>query len=215
MTACPDLRPYFPHTVWRPMPHSLEVLVASDWADKADDDPTFGIFKRCGFWTRAEAAVLYDVARQIGGHWLDIGGHTGWTAAHLAHAGCTVVAVDPMYENDEFRTRTRQNLLAAGAGAAVVLYPGTSASLFRDDNTMRISGCVIDGDHTAPIPLQDAREALARLKERGAILLHDHAGAPVQEAAQWLVDQGLQGFEYRTCHGVALCWRGPLRVPVL
>lgn len=83
----PDLRPYFKHLHWRKMGHSMGHLVASDWADKADDDPTFGIYKNCGLWTRDEAAILYNVAQtQAPGDWLDIGCHTGWTSFHIAYA---------------------------------------------------------------------------------------------------------------------------------
>jgi hypothetical protein len=211
-SECPDLRPFFKHVFWREMPHSHGVLVGSDWSDKTDDDPTFGVYRRCGFWTMDEVAILYDVARQLGGMWLDIGGHTGWTSAHLALAGCSVVAIDPMYRLQAFRDRSRENLLAAGA-IGIWRHPGTSEDYFATDRVTRIDGSVIDGEHTAPMPLQDAIGSAQRMKAKGAILFHDAVGAPVQDGVLWLAQQGFQKRVYPTCHGVALCWRGELEPP--
>ena len=87
---CPDLRPFFKNAEWRPLPYSKGVLIGSDFSDKAKTDPVFGVFKNCGFWTLEEAKILFSVARSIGGYWLEIGGLTGWTAAHLAAASCHV-----------------------------------------------------------------------------------------------------------------------------
>jgi hypothetical protein len=58
----PDLTPHFKHLVSRPMPHSFGHDVPSDWGDKADDDPVFGLYKKCGMWTHDEAAILFNVA---------------------------------------------------------------------------------------------------------------------------------------------------------
>ena len=68
----------------------------------------------CGFWTHAEAAILYHVARAIGGDWADISAHTGWTACHRAAAGCRVTAVDNLYAVESFRRCAEANILAAG-----------------------------------------------------------------------------------------------------
>ncbi len=82
-----DLRSHFKHLHWRAMGHSQGHLVASDWADKSDDDPVFGIYKKCGLWTRDEASVLYKTAAAVpSGDWLDIGCHTGWTSWHIQRA---------------------------------------------------------------------------------------------------------------------------------
>jgi SAM-dependent methyltransferase len=219
--TCPDLRPHFKHIVERPMAHSFGVPVISDWADKADDDPVFGVFKQCGFWTMAEAAILYEAARQLQGDWLDIGGHTGWTAAHIIAAGNPRVdLLDPMYGNEEFLDRTLQNLRAAfGRDGGGICLSQTSDEFFafmleggalEDDLCV---GIVIDGDHDRPHPLQDAQNAAEFLRPTGVIMLHDAVGGPVQDAVAWLLDNGFQAKVYLTPHVVACCWRGDFTPP--
>lgn len=134
----PDLRPYFKHLHWRQMGHSMGHLVASDWADKADDDPVFGLYKKCGLWTRDEAAILYNVARLVQpGRCIDIGCNVGWTTRHIREAhtipngkhvglrcsvgefGCSALTrelehnyidfVDPICRLEEFRNRFVEN----------------------------------------------------------------------------------------------------------
>ena len=83
----PDLTPHFKYLHSRVMGHSFGHDVPSDWVDKADDDPAFGIYKRCGMWTHDECAILHNVAKLVQpGRCLDIGCHTGWTTAHIAAA---------------------------------------------------------------------------------------------------------------------------------
>lgn len=107
--SAPDLRPYFKHLHWRKMGHSMGHLVASDWADKPDNDPVFGLYKKCGLWTRDEAAILYTVARLLpSGDWLDIGCHTGWTSWHIQRANNNYVHYcDPC--EMLFRQRIQEN----------------------------------------------------------------------------------------------------------
>ncbi len=63
--SAPDLQTCFRHVASRPMPHSQGHDVTTHFSDKADDDPVFGIYKQCGFWTHDEAAILYNVANKI------------------------------------------------------------------------------------------------------------------------------------------------------
>jgi hypothetical protein len=215
--TCPDLRPHFKHMHWRPMSHSMGVEVGSDWADKAPDDPVFGTHKQCGVWTRDEAAILYEAARQLHGDWLDIGGHTGWTAAHIIAAGNPRVdLVDPMYANQEFAERTRENLKSFWR---VALFGSTSDEFFSfllKDGALEedlCAGIVIDGDHDRPHPLHDAQNAAKLLRPTGVILLHDAIGVPVQDAVAWLQDSGFRVKVYLTPHVVACCWRGEFAPP--
>ncbi len=226
--VCPDLTPHFKHLHSRVMGHSFGHDVLSDWADKADDDPVFGIYKNCGFWTHDEAAILYNVARRAGvegpydsrlGSWLDIGTHTGWTAAHISAATLTGVdCIDPMIANKEFRDRFNANVWKV---AGCVGVGETSAEFFSGWNFIKhdeweppiYAGVVIDGDHEPGVPLADAKGAAAHLADTGVIVFHDFIGQPVREAVTWLMDQGFHCRVYLTPHMVALCWRGDFTPP--
>lgn len=212
----PDLQPHFKHVTSRLMPHSMGHDVLSDWADRTDDDPVFGIFKRCGFWTHDEAAILYNVAQLVGGHWLDIGAHTGWTTAHIIPGTQITESIDPMYAIEEFCVRTTANLQGCfkrRIETIAVLLPLTSDQFFSRVNTVVADGVCIDGDHCSPHPLRDAQNAAKRLKERGVIIFHDAIGAPVLEGVNWLVEHGFKSRFYYTPHGVMLCWRGDFTPP--
>lgn len=222
--SVPDFRPCFPQVTWRPMPHSMGIPVGSDWSDKAAADPTYGLYKNCGFWTMAEAAILYNVAHCRPGSWLDIGAHTGWTAAHIgaAHASNKVLAIDPLLGRKEFRQRLFENLSHCSQELHVVPYAGTSNLFFTRFASRRMrsrfSGVVIDGDHDAPHPLEDARNATDVLTDDGVVLFHDAIGGPVQDAVDFLISIGFRYRLYLTPHVVAVCWRGghfeqPLHVP--
>ena len=212
-----DLRPYFKHLHWRPMPHSFGVDVASDWADKADDDPVFGIYKRCGLWTMDEAQILHGCAYRMsdiytGDGWLDIGCHTGWTTRHIAEGAlnCAVLAIDPMLAAPEFDARFYENT----GDLAIVRYGRTSNEFFeRCKPDAKCSGVCIDGDHSEGKPLEDAINAAKHLAERGVILFHDAVGQPVQEAVEYCVAQGFRCKAYVTVHGVVICWRGEFTPP--
>ncbi len=212
--TCPDLQPHFKHLHSRVMGHSFGHDVLSDWADKADDDPVFGIYKNCGFWTHDEAAILYNVAARVGGDWLDIGCHTGWTSKHInAATDCEVNAVDPMLALGEFACRFECNTGFPKHWE----WPITSEKLFRSFGgaapEMRWCGIVIDGDHEPGVPLADAKGAAAHLADPGVIIFHDFIGQPVREAVTWLMDQGFHCRVYLTPHMVALCWRGDFTPP--
>lgn len=210
---CPDLRPHFKHYRWATMPHSGDIPVGCDWADKSPLDPVFGPYTQSGSWTVAETAILYAVAEQVRGQWLDIGGATGWTSAHLMHAGCIAHAIEPMYRLPEFRARATANLQSAGAFPGVLMWNATSDEFFEMINA-RFAGAVIDGDHDAPQPLKDAQNVAERLPPgSGAVLLHDARGGPVMDGVRFLAASGFKVVLYATVHGVALCWRGELVPP--
>ena len=214
----PDLRPYFKHIYERIEPNSQGHTVISDFRDKADDDPVFGVHKRCWFWTLDEAAILYNCARQFKNYdplAVDIGGHTGWTSGYLCKAGCWGYSIDPMYTNDDFANRAIYNLLPMHRHLS--LCPETSNEFFKSPLfsglSCPIDVAVIDGNHSSPCPLEDAQNCAKHLKDRGIILLHDYRGEPIKEAYRWLLDNGFQGKTYRTPNGVAVCWRGEFTPP--
>lgn len=221
----PDIAQYFPHLQERVMPHSMGQPVLSDWADMPDDHE-LKLYKNCGFLNRDEAAILYQCAKQIGGRWLDIGGHTGWTALHIAFGGAFVEVLDPMYANPEFKERALDNLLRAGHPRGVFLHPYTSrmyfggdprydAPMMRLDIDIRFDGVMIDGDHCWGEPLYDAEQAFKYLNERGVILLHDCIGAPVLAGVLYLISHGMKARVYcASSQLLAVCWRGEFTPPV-
>jgi hypothetical protein len=217
----PDLAPHFAHIHSRPMAHSNGHDVPSDWADKADDDPHFGLYKRCGFWTHDEAAILYSVVKAIGGRWLDIGAHTGWTGAHIAAAGAQAVCLEPMAAVAEFHRRYHDNMRAVPRHPTMLSFRSDEYFDLLDNQPSHcypidgvFDGVVIDGDHDRPHPLRDATNAAKHLTDRGVILLHDFIGRPVQEAVEYLLDHGFHCRAYWTPHMVACCWRGDFTPPV-
>lgn len=212
--VAPDLTPQFRFLHSRVMGHSFGHDVLSDWADKADTDPLFGLYKKCGFWTHDEAAILYNIGHRIWGLWADIGSHTGWTAAHIlaSHAVEVVSAsgpcptcelVDPLYAVDEFRVRAALNM----AGECGLRLKAMTAAQFFDSDPRLFDGIVIDGDHEPGEPMRDARAALLHLTPEGVILFHDFVGLPVREAVLYLMRQGMKVKLYLTPHVVACCWR--------
>lgn len=213
--TAPDLTPHFKHLISRPMPHSFGHDVPSDWGDKADDDPQFGLYKRCGMWTHDEAAILYNVARGRR-HALDIGAHTGWTTAHMAAAHCSVTLVEPMHRLEVWQTRVERNLRAFWHGIFGISHSTADVFFESPDDWLPWNEwdlIVVDGDHLAPHPMRDAQNAAKHLVDTGVILLHDAMGKPVYDAAIWLMDQGFHCRIYWTPHVIACCWRGDFTPP--
>lgn len=207
--TAPDLQPAFKHVHCRPMGHSMGHDVLSDFADRPVGDPLLGPYKNCGFWTHDEAAILFRIAEQVKGHWLDIGAHTGWTGAHQAAAGCRVMGVDNMFAVPEFYKRFRDNV-----GTSMGSFAGTSNEFFENwDEAPFFDGIVIDGDHCSPCPFQDANSAEKCLAKDGVILFHDFIGRPVREGVEYLISKGFKCRVYWTPHMVACCWRGDLQPP--
>lgn len=208
-----DLRSHFKYVEWRPMAHSFSIDVGSDWADKSEDDPVFGLYKNCGLWTMQEADILYRCAKGVyPGRGLDVGAHTAWTTAHIAEGGLRVVAVDPMLRVAAFQQRFEQNIRHWWQKIEQVSHL-TSSAYF--DSTLDKFGLVcIDGDHSPGFPLLDAVNAVGHLEPTGVILLHDFIGLPVRDAVTWLMN--IAGFKvrvYRTPHMVAVAWRGDFVPP--
>lgn len=210
--SAPDLQPAFKHVHCRPMGHSMGHDVLSDFADRSADD-FLGLYKNCGFWTHDEAAILYNIASQVQGEWVDIGAHTGWTGSHEAVAGCDVTAVDNMFAVPDFHERFRENT----EGLKIRAFMGTSNQFFKQCDRMKgegpFDGVVIDGDHCSPCPWDDAGNARRHLKEDGVILFHDFIGRPVREGVERLQDFGFKCKVYWTPHMIACCWRGDLTPP--
>jgi hypothetical protein len=209
--TAPDLAPNFKHLVSRPMGHSFSHDVPSDWGDKAEDDPLFGLYKRCGMWTHDEAAILYNIVKPIGGVWLDIGAHTGWTSAHIWAAGGIPCPIDPMFGVREFRDR-----FAANTRVGLRPYPFTSQAYFRDryNASAIMQGAVIDGDHEPGKPLEDAQNCAKHITGDAVLVFHDFIGRPVREAVEWLMERDWKARVYFTPHVVACCWRGDYTPPV-
>lgn len=210
----PDLTPHFKHLVSRPMPHSFGHDVPSDWGDKADDDPVFGIYKRCGMWTHDEAAILGEVVSRTGmqAGWIDIGAHTGWTSKHINwSSNSAVMCVDPMLAVPGFRWRFLEN-----TGFPVRwIYPKPSSEFFHDVmGNIEVQGVCIDGDHEPGKPLEDAIAAAKHIADDGVIIFHDFLGKPVREAVQYLMGLGFHCRVYKTPHMIGLCWRGDFVPPV-
>ena len=210
--TAPDLTPHFKHLVSRPLPHSFGHDVPSDWGDMADDDPVFGLYKKCGMWTHDEAAILHRcVERAPGrapGSWVDIGAHTGWTTAHIGTAAKDVIAVEPMFSVAEFWTRFKENQIE---GQKIGEFHGRSDQYFRSARgRVEKAGFVIDGDHEPGKPLEDAKGACAK---SDLVIFHDFIGLPVREAVQYLMGRGFHCRVYFTPHMIAVCWRGDFNAP--
>lgn len=204
--TAPDLYPAFaPRVVCKPRHNSLGHDVLSD----PEREP------ECGFLTHDEAAILYNAALAFPGWWVIVGGAAGWSSAHVLAAGGWVDVIDPIYLEPRFAKRANENLGDAASGRhfpEVDFYGGGSAWYFEEmsENCM---GVLIDGDHSAPAPLNDAKNAAAHLQERAVIVLHDVLGGPVQEAVIWLLDNGFRARIYWTPHVMAVCWRGDFTPP--
>lgn len=198
--TCPDLSPQF-KLLDPPMQHC-----GHDIPSDPDYDPA------CGYWSHDEAAILYTVARAVGGTWLDIGARFGWTAAHVAVAGVRMVhCIDPHFTKTEFRERFALN--TKGKEKQLLILPWTSTEFFSNWRRQMYSGIVIDGNHDEPEPLNDAMNAALKLEPRAVILLHDFLGKPTRDAANWLLDAGFKCRIYWTPNLVALCWRGAFVPP--
>lgn len=181
--------------------YSLGKPVPSDWADKADDDPVFGLWKYCGCWTEEEREILVGCVSQVRGTWLDIGAATGLTTWYIAQNCDRVIAVEPQFaEEPEFYQRFAENCgMQLGAGR-ILPFPGTMESYYGPN----VDGAIIDGDHEPPHPEGDVREA----RDYGArvILLHDFRGGAIWDAGR-LLARDMNWRIYYTPHMVFLAWR--------
>lgn len=200
----PDLSQYFKLLVSNP-PWGFGHDVYSD----PDFDPN------CAFWTLDEVSILYNVAKQIKGTWVDIGARTGWTTAYLLAAGCSVVAIEPEFCRTSFLDRFRSNVSSAAASVgevadmSVYRFPDKAAHFFDHRGQRHFNGFIIDGDHDAPQPSLDAAGALASSEHDTVLLFHDFLGKPIRDAVTWLIgEHGFKNRTYWTPNIVELCWRG-------
>jgi len=193
----PDLAPYF-RLLDPPMQHA---------GHDTPSDPVFDPL-RVGYFTHDEAAILWAIARRVGGLWIDMGARLGWTAAHLAVAGCSVIAIDQEYaHSDEFAGRAILNLRAALGKRFDVELVGCKTAEFT--KPVWCTGAVIDADHDPPNPLNDTKIALRSMGPDCAIVFHDClTGLAVRDGIRYLMDMGFQCRMYWTPNGVACCWRG-------
>jgi hypothetical protein len=207
----------FDNVKWRPMHYSMGVEIGSDFTDKPEGDPLRWQHENVGFWSQGEAKLLRQIASQFDGHWLDIGAHTGWTAAHIAKWGHThVTSIEPMFMDYLFYERFVENLQDEISQALVMPFPGTSDLFFNqwgDDPARKFAGACIDGDHDKPHPLRDAVHCLDRLEDRGVIVLHDFRGPGPWDAGEYLAEQGMQYKVYGSVHMVGVFWRGDFTPP--
>ncbi len=205
-------RKHFPHMVWKPLPHSFGVPVPVEWQDKADDDPVFGIFKKCGCWVDDEREILSAcMAQCLGKLTLDIGCNVGLTSKTMNWStNAQVDCIDPMLGNLEFARRFFDNTGFPHDWT----YPSTSDAFFEElEPHIHYAGVAIDGDHEPESPLRDAQNAATHLEESGCILLHDTLGAPVQVAVTWLLDHDFRAAVYETVHVVTVAYRGNFTPP--
>lgn len=200
----------FDHVVWRGLPYSRGVKIGSDFQDKLPNDPVFGIYRDCcGLFSAEEVRLLEQIAVQFRGDWLEIGAHTGWCTAALLRTGCAVTAVDPGFANVEWLRRFYDNISASrGLNSSITIRAQRSCELFQEPAGALWTGCLIDGDHEAPHPLNDAIGCYDRLKSRGVIVLHDFRGGSIWDAGKYLIDQGMEWRVYPSVNMIFVAWRG-------
>mgnify|MGYP000949915243 CR=1 FL=1 len=200
--SAPDLQSHFVSTtICRPRQWSMGHEVLSDSMYEPE----------CGFMTHDEAAILYECARRVGGEWLDIGGRTGWTTAHIAAGADSVYVVDSALRFDMMLSRFEHNMWEQWNKIAGIHH--VDSNRYFAECWKNFEGVCIDGNHDAPYPLNDARNALDHLVETGVIVLHDFWGRPIREGVEYLIGQGLKCRTYDTPNGMAVCWRGDFTPP--
>jgi predicted O-methyltransferase YrrM len=208
MSDFPDLLPAFPHT-------AEFVVNGKPTRHDVDFQPS------CGYVSIDEARILWQAARDFPGVWCEIGSHTGFSGAHIAHGlfgSGGLVAIEPQFVYLDFFQRARSNWQRADHVAQFPI-DGTIfpvAALSKD----YFAGCVetfaggfIDGDHSPGEPLHDARMLLPRLAERAVVIFHDGSGQPVHEAAAFMRHQGFEVRAYPTMGSLMVCWRGEWEAP--
>jgi hypothetical protein len=197
----------------------MGVPIGSDWQDKAPDDPVFGLYRECGFWTRGEQLLLWKIVRAFaGGEWIEIGAHTGFCTFEIAGIAKRVTCIEPMFSLLEWYKRFATNLSTFMAEGFVMPWSGRSDEYFAiwdGAGGRTFDGALIDGDHVGPCPLNDAKNVFDRLNQRAVVLLHDFRGPDVWDAAKYLVDRGMKFKVYPSVHMVCVCWRGEFDPPPL
>lgn len=215
----PNLRPCFPHAI----PFTV------NWNHEILHDPDFP--PAPGYISDDEAAILWECVRRVKGDWLEIGGHMGWSAAHImiVRGVRSLLTMEPRFRERAFFQRWYWNMehvkewaLSHREPTASVTWPILQPLALRSDqysvcgDTDQFDGVFIDGDHNSPVPQLDAQFALARLKPRGVVVFHDFGG-PVAEAVSYLIqDHGQGGMKcrvYDTPQMMAVCWHREFEPP--
>ena len=168
--------------------------------------------RNCGFITHDEAAILYHIAKRTPGKWIDIGSRFGWSSAHIALSGSTVFAVDQDYKVPHLLERARANLRGhIETCLRIVPVAKTSNEYFEDlMDTEYFDGVMVDGNHDHPCPTEDASNAMDVITGKGVIVFHDFWGRPVQDAVNYLINEGMKCRVYNTPNGMAVCGDFPL-----
>lgn len=201
--TAPDLQPLFVHTATHLGVHNHSIL------HDVDFEP------HCGYMSHDEAAILYNIARLNQGEWLEIGSHTGWSGAHIATAGNCVDMLDPSYQDPKFLERTAENLTAVGVSrlCQLIPLPSTNYWLSSAHNSRHYKGAVIDGNHDAPYPEQDAAAVLPWLQEDAVVFFHDFCGRPIRDGVRLLIRHGFKFRVYNTPQMIGVCYRGNITLP--
>jgi hypothetical protein len=192
--VAPDLAPAF----------RLHAPAIQMFGHDVPSDPDFD--PSCGFWTHDEAAILYNIAKGVGGDWVDIGARTGWTTMHLAAAQAvtSVSAIEPEY-GFGMLPRMLGNVSAFAETDVITPFAERSREFFNHTECY-FRGFVIDGDHDNPQPLCDAFDCAIAAESHSVIVLHDFWGRPIRDAVDWLISQDWHCRVYSTPNGVACLW---------
>lgn len=196
----PDLLPAFPHA---------EPFVIGGHMTHHDRD----FDTHCGYLSPDEAAILHTIAKDFPGLWCEIGSHTGWSGAHIATAGCDLVALEPRFVELPFYARAVENWNRCGLSDRIYPMSMRSDQYFACNTQEMFDGAFVDGDHDPPMPWNDAQLVLPRLKERAVVVFHDFVGWPVRDGVRLLVNEGFRFRAYNTAQMLGVCWRGDWTPP--
>ena len=217
MTDFPNLLPAFPHT-------AEFVVHGQTTLHDIDFQPS------CGYVSVQEARLLWQAARDFPGTWCEIGSHTGWSGAHIAHGlvwtngylpsdenlprDRFLVAIEPQFVYADFFLRARDNWHGVGVDRWILPVAALGKDYFAGC-VETFAGAFVDGDHSVGKPLEDARMLMPHLADRSVVLFHDGVGEPVHEAASYMRHQGFQVRVYETMARMVVCWRGDWVPPEL
>gem|GEM_PF-1356481 len=170
-----------------------------------------------GFVSREEALLIHNVAKLFAGKpALEIGCWMGWSACHLALGGVDLDVVDPLFAEPDVLNSVRASLQAAGVADRCSLHTGASPSAVHDiaaRDGKRWSLVFIDGDHSAPHPLDDTIAAEQYAAADAIMLFHDLAFPDVAHAMDYLRAKGWQTMICLTMQIMGVAWRGNVTPP--
>lgn len=165
-----------------------------------------------GFLSRDEAAILYNLARQMRGRpALEVGCWRGWSTAHLVAGGVELDVVDPVLEDEAVRGEIAASMSRLGEPGQVRLHPGPAPARLYDDEVRAHapwSLIFIDGDHEGDAPVRDAAVCSQMAADDAIIVLHDLASPFVAGALDYLRTHGWHTLVYQTMQIMGIAWRG-------